>query len=218
MVAPVELLKIRQQLQVATPGDTSYVGPLQLLRRLLTTEGLPGAHVSRVRSVAVAEASQAPPRLADASLKGLCAASTCQSCQYVVRLLLGPSQCCHGMQRGGNFGSDETTCPRTEHRSLKCKLSRPPHDPKPLVAGLFRGFGVTLVRDVPCYGIYFCIYDASRDALDPGSRACGPSNAFATLFAGTLLGRKYLPAEHRIMPWLLLGRCRCSAQNSKICF
>ncbi|CAL5229635.1 g12999 [Coccomyxa viridis] len=41
---PVDLLKIRQQLQVARSGMASYVGPLQLLRQILKTEGLPGLY------------------------------------------------------------------------------------------------------------------------------------------------------------------------------
>lgn len=41
---PVDLLKIRQQLQIARLGMESYVGPLQLLRQILRTEGLPGGH------------------------------------------------------------------------------------------------------------------------------------------------------------------------------
>ena len=43
---PVDLLKIRQQLQTARSGMASYVGPLQLLGRVLKTEGLPGEHES----------------------------------------------------------------------------------------------------------------------------------------------------------------------------
>lgn len=39
---PVDLLKIRQQLQRVPPGSPHYVGPLQLLRRILAREGLPG--------------------------------------------------------------------------------------------------------------------------------------------------------------------------------
>ena len=41
---PVDLLKIRQQLQSAQPGSASYIGPLQLLRSILRAEGLPGAN------------------------------------------------------------------------------------------------------------------------------------------------------------------------------
>lgn len=40
--APVELLKIRQQLQTAPPGAPGYLGPLGVLRRLLREEGARG--------------------------------------------------------------------------------------------------------------------------------------------------------------------------------
>ena len=43
VVTPVELLKIRQQLQTACPGQAGYVGPLGLLRSLLAAEGIRGA-------------------------------------------------------------------------------------------------------------------------------------------------------------------------------
>lgn len=42
VVSPVELLKIRQQLQALSPRDAGYIGPLQLLRRLLAAEGVRG--------------------------------------------------------------------------------------------------------------------------------------------------------------------------------
>lgn len=41
-VVPVELLKVRLQLQTAVRGQLGYVGPLSLLRRIWRTEGLPG--------------------------------------------------------------------------------------------------------------------------------------------------------------------------------
>ena len=40
---PTELLKIRLQLQTATPGMPGYVGPIRLLRQVLYREGLTGA-------------------------------------------------------------------------------------------------------------------------------------------------------------------------------
>lgn len=43
IIVPVDLLKIRLQLQVATRGAPGYVGPLALLRSVLRAEGLPGA-------------------------------------------------------------------------------------------------------------------------------------------------------------------------------
>ena len=43
---PVDLLKIRQQLQTVRSGMASYVGPLHLLGQVLKTEGLPGVHAT----------------------------------------------------------------------------------------------------------------------------------------------------------------------------
>ncbi len=51
-------------------------------------------------------------------------------------------------------------------------------------AGLYRGFGVTLVRDTPSHGVYFCVYEAGREALDPGSRSRGTYSAAASFAAG----------------------------------
>lgn len=76
--APVDVLKIRLQLQHANPGDAGYVGPLRLLAQVL--------------------------------------------------------------QQGG-------------------------------IRGLHRGMVITLIRDVPSYGAYFCINEAMRAYLDPCRRA-----------------------------------------------
>jgi solute carrier family 25 carnitine/acylcarnitine transporter 20/29 len=43
IVAPVELLKVRQQLQTAVAGDAGYVGPVWLLRQILRAEGVRAA-------------------------------------------------------------------------------------------------------------------------------------------------------------------------------
>ncbi len=42
IVAPVELLKVRQQLQTAVAGDAGCVGPVRLLRQILRAEGVRG--------------------------------------------------------------------------------------------------------------------------------------------------------------------------------
>lgn len=42
VITPVDLLKIRQQLQTAVPGSAAYVGPLQLLRHVCRAEGFTG--------------------------------------------------------------------------------------------------------------------------------------------------------------------------------
>ena len=43
IITPVDLLKIRQQIQRSLPGTAGYVGPLQLLARILRQEGVTGA-------------------------------------------------------------------------------------------------------------------------------------------------------------------------------
>lgn len=45
IVAPVEMLKIRQQLQTTVHGDAAYVGPVQLLRQVIRAEGIRGEGV-----------------------------------------------------------------------------------------------------------------------------------------------------------------------------
>jgi hypothetical protein len=48
--SPVELLKIRLQLQRAKPGSAGYVGAVGMLRRVLTHEGVPGARLGPRRA------------------------------------------------------------------------------------------------------------------------------------------------------------------------
>lgn len=50
--------------------------------------------------------------------------------------------------------------------------------------GLFRGTGVTLLRDTPSTGLYYAVYEASRNAA--GGRGAGTD--LATLLAGALAG------------------------------
>ena len=42
IITPVDLLKIRQQLQTVLPGSPAYVGPLSLLQQVLRAEGIQG--------------------------------------------------------------------------------------------------------------------------------------------------------------------------------
>ena len=55
------------------------------------------------------------------------------------------------------------------------------------IAGLYRGYWVTLLRDAPSYGLYFGSYEWSRQAL---SRAAGssPDNVAVILAAGGVAG------------------------------
>jgi hypothetical protein len=45
ITSPVELLKIRMQLQAPLPGTPGYLGPVPMLRHVLRHEGLAGACV-----------------------------------------------------------------------------------------------------------------------------------------------------------------------------
>lgn len=69
LVAPVEMLKIRQQLQTACVGEVGYVGPVRLLRSITAVEGLRG--VCKAPSVASASATLLPV----SSTAGVCSAS-----------------------------------------------------------------------------------------------------------------------------------------------
>ncbi len=71
-------------------------------------------------------------------------------------------------------------CNRTEHGR---------HEPTTYVwhgrpAGLYRGVGMTLLRDVPSHGVYFGVYDWTRDVLEPGCRASGHQSYTSALIAG----------------------------------
>ena len=61
-------------------------------------------------------------------------------------------------------------------------------------AGLYRGVGITLLRDVPSHGVYFGVYDWTRDALEPGCRAAGHQSHTTALIAGELSMRSALSA------------------------
>ncbi|KAK9810339.1 hypothetical protein WJX72_009024 [[Myrmecia] bisecta] len=95
IITPVDLLKIRMQVQHAVPGSSNYVGSLKQLRNVLAMEG---------------------------------------------------------------------------------------------VTGLYRGLGVTLIRDIPSHGVYFGIYEWTREYLEPGSRMRGSENPWALFAAGGLAG------------------------------
>lgn len=57
-----------------------------------------------------------------------------------------------------------------------------------LVAGLYRGAGITLLRDVPAHAIYFTSYEACHELFAPGSRASGEQTALVQLLGGGLAG------------------------------
>lgn len=54
-----------------------------------------------------------------------------------------------------------------------------------LCAGLYRGLGVTVIRDTPSYGVYFCIYEGGKEVLEPGSRQNGCRNPLTLFVSGS---------------------------------
>lgn len=58
----------------------------------------------------------------------------------------------------------------------------------PALAGLYRGFYITLLRDVPAHAIYFTSYEACHELFAPGSRASGRQTALVQVFGGGLAG------------------------------
>ena len=55
-------------------------------------------------------------------------------------------------------------------------------------AGMYRGLGVTMIRDTPSYGIYFCLYENGKEALEPGSRQHGCRNPLTVFVSGARPG------------------------------
>eukprot|EP00252_Welwitschia_mirabilis_P014095 TRINITY_DN3112_c0_g1_i2.p1 TRINITY_DN3112_c0_g1~~TRINITY_DN3112_c0_g1_i2.p1 ORF type:complete len:312 (-),score=54.23 TRINITY_DN3112_c0_g1_i2:151-1086(-) len=54
--------------------------------------------------------------------------------------------------------------------------------------GLYRGLGVTILRDAPAHGVYFWTYEYSREMLHPGCRRSGEESVVTMLTAGGLAG------------------------------
>ncbi|KAF7843337.1 mitochondrial arginine transporter BAC2 [Senna tora] len=54
--------------------------------------------------------------------------------------------------------------------------------------GIFRGFGITVLRDAPSHGIYFWTYEYVREQLHPGCRRIGKESLWTMLTAGGLAG------------------------------
>lgn len=56
------------------------------------------------------------------------------------------------------------------------------------VRGLYRGFGVTMLRDAPAHAVYFTSYEAVRERLHPGCRKDGEEGMLTMLLAGGTAG------------------------------
>ncbi|KAL3631889.1 hypothetical protein CASFOL_024873 [Castilleja foliolosa] len=54
--------------------------------------------------------------------------------------------------------------------------------------GIYRGLGITLIRDAPSHGVYFLTYEFTREKLHPGCRKNKDESSRTTLIAGGLTG------------------------------
>lgn len=56
------------------------------------------------------------------------------------------------------------------------------------VRGLYRGLGITILRDAPAHALYFGSYEYTREWLHPGCRKSGKESLFTMLMAGGIAG------------------------------
>lgn len=56
------------------------------------------------------------------------------------------------------------------------------------ILGIYRGLGVTLLRDTPGHAAYFAIYEYSRETIHPGCRTHGNEGLGTMLLSGGLAG------------------------------
>ncbi|XP_004506849.1 mitochondrial arginine transporter BAC2 [Cicer arietinum] len=54
--------------------------------------------------------------------------------------------------------------------------------------GMYRGLGITVMRDIPSHGFYFWTYEYIREQLHPGCRKSGQENVNTMLISGGLAG------------------------------
>ncbi|KAI9107816.1 hypothetical protein K1719_021152 [Acacia pycnantha] len=54
--------------------------------------------------------------------------------------------------------------------------------------GIFRGFGITVLRDAPSHAVYFWTYEYMREQLDPGCRNTSQESLSTMVIAGGLAG------------------------------
>lgn len=63
------------------------------------------------------------------------------------------------------------------------------------IGGLYRGLGITILRDAPAHALYFTSYEYTRELLHPGCRQSGQESPLTMLTAGGIAG---------VASWVLL--------------
>ncbi|KAK7335940.1 hypothetical protein VNO80_28087 [Phaseolus coccineus] len=56
------------------------------------------------------------------------------------------------------------------------------------LGGIYRGVGITMLRDAPAHGLYFWTYEYAREKLHPGCRRSGEESLNTMLVSGGLAG------------------------------
>ncbi|XP_057734460.1 mitochondrial arginine transporter BAC2-like [Arachis stenosperma] len=83
------------------------------------------------------------------------------------------------------------------HRNEKHLIEQPHKGPiivvknvwrKEGLKGIYRGLGITVIRDGPSHGVYFWTYEYMKEQLHPGCRKSGQESLCTMLMAGGLAG------------------------------
>ncbi|CAM8878489.1 unnamed protein product [Rhodiola kirilowii] len=191
---PLDTLRIRQQ---CSHGGSA----LKLLKNIVATEGpsalyrgmfAPLASVTfqnaivfqmyavMSRAIDKSDSANDPPSYKGVALGGV-STGAIQSLLLSpvellkIRLQLQSQPCIVPNIRDGNRHSGPINLARSIYRNEGVK-------------GIYRGLGITMLRDAPCLGFYFWTYEYAREQLHPGCRKSGQENLTTMLVAGGLAG------------------------------
>ncbi|GAU11006.1 hypothetical protein TSUD_112990 [Trifolium subterraneum] len=178
---PVDTLRVMQQ----QSGNASAIS---ILRNLLSKEGPTALYrgmanamifqsytvFTRICSPSIS--SDGPPSLVNVALGGL-GAGALQS------LLISPVELVKiqiQLQKSNdNFLENKKITPMNLAKNIWKNEG---------LRGIYRGFGITLLRDAPALGFYFGTYEYTREKLHPGCRESCQENMSTMFIAGGLAG------------------------------
>ncbi|KAL7114156.1 hypothetical protein ACP275_04G102500 [Erythranthe tilingii] len=198
---PLDTVRIRQQNSTGG-GAAAY----QILRRVVATEGpfalyrgmaAPIASVTFQNAIAFqtyailsrafgtnATSSNDPPSYKGVALGGF-GTGAIQSLLLSpvelikIRLQLQTKPITTNQSYGGGSGTTTHKGPLDVARSIFRSEG---------LRGIYRGLGITVLRDAPAHGVYFWTYEYTRERLHPGCRKNGQESFRTMLLAGGLAG------------------------------
>lgn len=190
---PFDTIKVKLQNMPATvPGQAPmYTSALDATRKTVAAEGMQGLYAGISAPMAFVAVFNAVLFAANATMRKLVGKG-----RHVDELSLTELATC-GM--GAGFAVSWVACP-TE--LVKCRLqsqgptaiySGPIDCARQVVAargfaGLYKGMGATLAREVPANAIYFGTYEASKRAFTPKGQSTDSLGATALVVSGGLAG------------------------------